>query len=222
MRRLLGVIPLAAALLVGHPGRGDAGLITFEARHLVDSSAIEGVAPGDVLVTTFVLDTQSPDLDASPLRGSYQMDSALTRLTVTAGDDTSTLLLELFAYLADVLSASQDQVAEEAFLETRGSRGVNRLTMLLAFDRGVFPDDRLPRKAPDPDTFREDHSRYLIETDAGSVTAGGLESLTVIARVPAPGTGATLALAAVGLLGLVAVRRSRAARACRPSWHNRP
>lgn len=211
MVRWVGVVPLAAALLLVHPGRGDAGLITFEARHLVSSSTIEGVVPGEVLVTTFVLDTRARDLDPSPQRGIYQMDSAMARLRVMAEDDFATLLVELFAYVADVLTAAQNQIAEEAFLETSGSRGGSRLTMLLAFDRDVFPDDRLPQDAPGPGTFRGDHSSYVIDTEEGSVTAAPLQSLRVTARVPAPGTGATLALAAVGFLALAAIRRSRTA-----------
>jgi len=187
--------------------------VTFEATHLVASSSVDGISTGDHLVTIFTLDTSAPDQDQQSLaHGRYRMDSAGTRLTVGHEEgDFGTPLVELLAFVVDVLSAFQDQVADESFLEPGGAHGPDRLTMVLAFDRSVFLDDHLPGEAPPPETFRDADSRYVIETDAGSVTAGRLETFVVVSTVPEPGT---FGLTVAGLLALAAVRHrlSRARR----------
>jgi hypothetical protein len=209
VRAAQGAVVLGAAVA---GGAGSSGAITLEAVHSVRSSSVDGVAPGDLLITTFSFDPGTPDGDPSPLHGLYSFGAGLS-VAVGNGDQGLTLI-ENVAYIADMLSAAQDQIADEAQLSTSDDRRGLSLRLVLAFVPSAFPDDGLPTFAPGLDGFLEERSSYDIRIGNGVVSAGDLQSLRLVATPTPPAflvmSAPVLFLVLRQRLARCAGRRSRA------------
>jgi hypothetical protein len=194
----IALIALATACLVPSPAR--ATLVTFATTHLVTASTDPSVAVGDRLVTTFTLDTEAADLDPDPHRAHFVFAGATPILSVRAiggaGGNVVVDLLDLVAFEFDILTAAQQQLADEAFIETSDPcSGPARICMLLDFAPGTFVDGQVPATPPDLHAFLGQAAFDEVETDNGTIIGGTLLSFVVVDEPPGWGPAAILLLA---------------------------
>lgn len=187
------IVAIAAALAVLWATTAGAAPITYRMVHQVTESTVSGVAVGDRLVSRFVLDSGALDLDASPNLGVFEATGSpdAPAWTTVNQSDPGVTLLELLAYAIEVFAALQDQVADEALLESRDDSGEPLFTMRLLFAPLTFADDRWPENPPSARRVLSE-SDFTIFVGGDRIVAGPpLE----IARVAAPGAAAMLTLA---------------------------
>ncbi|WP_337174614.1 PEP-CTERM sorting domain-containing protein [Paludisphaera sp.] len=183
-------LAVAAALAIGFAGRGEAGTITFNFSGGSGASAFTG---------SFWYDLDTPDLNPNPNGGDYEPSAAFP-----------------MGFSVDGPSGSYSAVADTGIVSVAhyGSISIN----LFSADGGAFyfsihsqwaaggPDDLPASYAVTPDSFG---SVAVIVNRLGIREEGDLTSVTTAAAaVPEP---ASLAMAMVGAVGLLALARRRPA-----------